>query len=194
MQSDRLDGGGACLIPDGWQEDPSATATFEAVLRRRAQRPEQRIMLAMIEQALADMKYATWEDENARDIAREARNWMLEPSIWLPANKPRVTFADACEAVKLDVDYLRRMVERTWKPIPARLEPPGCTGTVPVMSRVRQWIGQQQGRPFTAIEVAVALGANVKTIRYDIWSLVRQREVVQVRRGVFESARRGAVA
>jgi hypothetical protein len=78
--------------------------------RRTHLQPEKRLMLAVLEDGVACFqKYVTAQDTRGRKYFQETEAWILEePSERL------FSFANVCETLGLDGDYLRRGLMR-WK-------------------------------------------------------------------------------
>jgi hypothetical protein len=86
---------------------------------------EARLMLALIEQAFADLnlgmsvKVETWHSKRGREdyrdrikteAADDALDWMMK------GNTGKITFDDACSIVGLDADWMRGQIKRGVKP------------------------------------------------------------------------------
>jgi len=98
------------LIPSEYQE------TFK---RRTHLQPEKRLMLAVLEDGVASFqKYVTARDGRGKRFFRETEEWILEePSERL------FSFANVCEVLGFNADYLRRGLMR-WKAATLESRPP----------------------------------------------------------------------
>jgi hypothetical protein len=89
------------LIPEEFLE------TFK---RRTHLQPEKRLMLALLEDGVACFqKYATAHDGRGRKYFQETEEWVLEESA-----EALFSFANVCDTLGLNADYLRRGLMR-WK-------------------------------------------------------------------------------
>ena len=83
---------------------------FAAFRRGRAVEGERRLMLAVLEDAIACFqKYALARDERGLELFREAEEWVLQQdSEWL------FSFDNTCESLGINPEYLRAGLVR-WK-------------------------------------------------------------------------------
>jgi hypothetical protein len=106
------------LTPNEWvttlfQPDTLMPAQYLETFRRRTHlEPEKRLMLAVLEDGVACFqKYATARDGKGKNIFHETEEWILEgPSERL------FSFANVCETLGLNADYLRQGLTQ-WKAV-----------------------------------------------------------------------------
>jgi hypothetical protein len=106
------------LTPNEWvttlfQPDTLMPDQYLETFRRRTHlEPEKRLMLAVLEDGVACFqKYVTARDGKGKNIFQETEEWILEgPSERL------FSFANVCETLGLNADYLRQGLTR-WKAV-----------------------------------------------------------------------------
>jgi hypothetical protein len=94
-----------------FQPDTLLPAQFLETYRRKSHlEPETRLMLAVLEDAIACFqKYALTRDERGLELFREAEEWVLQQdSEWL------FSFDNTCESLGINPEYLRAGLVR-WK-------------------------------------------------------------------------------
>jgi hypothetical protein len=81
-----------------------ASQYFDRVRRRAALAGERRLMVAVLEDAVATyLKHAGAEEPPARELFAEVEAWVeSDEAIWL------YSFVNVCAVLDLDADYLRR--------------------------------------------------------------------------------------
>jgi len=102
-----------------FQPDTLMPAQYLDTYRRKTHlEPEKRLMLAVLEDAIACFqKYLLVRDSKGRDMFRAAEEWILEEdSQWLFA------FGNVCEALGFNPDYLRGGL-KSWKEATLRAQP-----------------------------------------------------------------------
>jgi hypothetical protein len=83
---------------------------LETFKRRTHLQPEKRLMFAVLEDGVACFqKYVTARDTRGRRYFQETEEWILEG----PTERP-FSFANICETLALNADYLRRGL-MAWK-------------------------------------------------------------------------------
>jgi len=85
--------------------------------------PERRLLVAVLEIAIADLTKANWRDDDARDVARAAWNWIHGVPVMRRSDDPRLSFAELCGELGLDPAAVREALLRRVPSVPARLEP-----------------------------------------------------------------------
>ena len=105
-----------------------ASQYFDRVRRRAALGGERRLMVAVLEDAVATyLKHAGAEEPLARELFAEVEAWVeSDEAIWL------YSFANVCAVLDLDADYLRRglRARKARAARPAAPEPRPGTGAV----------------------------------------------------------------
>ena len=90
--------------------EPTDTGVVESLFKRSIREGEERLMLAVLENATEDFqKYVLATDKRGKELFEEAEAWILEtdsPSFF--------SFENICEHLQLDPDYIRRGFMR-WK-------------------------------------------------------------------------------
>ena len=91
-------------VASTFQPDTLLAAHYFELLRRKALEPEKKLMLAVLEDAVACfLRYATARDGRKRAIFREVKDWIRkEDPDWL------FSFENVCEALDLNPNYVRR--------------------------------------------------------------------------------------
>ncbi|HEY3302701.1 MAG TPA: hypothetical protein VGL70_04090 [Candidatus Binatia bacterium] len=84
---------------------------FDHVWRSRARSGEQRLMLAILDNAVDSFaKYAGADDERGKEIFTETEAWLLEQN-----NDWIFSFENVCETLGIDASYLRAGLYRLKK-------------------------------------------------------------------------------
>jgi hypothetical protein len=93
-----------------FQPDPALPpAYFESVGENAGQEPERRLMLAVLKDAVdCFQKNVSAKDVRRRQIFLDAETWIEEESDW------PFSFANICEALDMDPQYIRQGLRR-WK-------------------------------------------------------------------------------
>jgi hypothetical protein len=90
--------------------EPTDSGTVDSLFKRSIREGEQRLMLAVLENALEDFqKYVLATDKRGKELFQEAEEWIFEtdsPSFY--------SFENICEHLQLAPDYVRRGFIR-WK-------------------------------------------------------------------------------
>ena|SRR4026207_1796765 len=90
--------------------EPTDSGVVEQVFKRTLREGEQKLMLAVLENAIEDFqKYVLAADKRGKELFRETEEWILEtdsPSFF--------SFENICAHLDLDPDYVRRGFIR-WK-------------------------------------------------------------------------------
>jgi hypothetical protein len=90
--------------------EPTDSGSIESVFKRSLRDGEQKLMLAVLENAIEDFqKYIFATDKKGRELFEQAEEWILEtdsPSFF--------SFENICEHLQLNPDYVRRGFMR-WK-------------------------------------------------------------------------------
>lgn len=99
--------------------EPTDSGVVDQVFKRSLRDGEQRLMLAVLENATEDFqKYLLASDKRGKQLFQEAEEWILE------TNSPSFfSFENICEHLQLDPDYVRRGFIR-WKA--AKLDKQRC--------------------------------------------------------------------
>ena len=92
-----------------FEEDILATEDFACIHRSRPLSPERELMMAVLEETLADYQRC-WKprDKKAMERFADAQAWILNAdSEWI------FSFINCCEVLRIDPDYLRRGLLRS---------------------------------------------------------------------------------
>jgi hypothetical protein len=105
----------ACLQPD-----PSVTGEFFRNFSRAAWRPEEKLMLAVLEDAISCLlNYRSARSAAHRRLFEQAREWIFQKEgEWL------FSFDSVCSALGFDPDFLRRGLSEGLEASPRRGESP----------------------------------------------------------------------
>ncbi|MGH7845280.1 MAG: hypothetical protein ACREQW_08935 [Candidatus Binatia bacterium] len=94
-----------------FQEDVLAAARYFATIRNNRLSPEEKLMLAVLQNALECFQtYVEGRTVRARNLFAEAEGWLMKDS----AKDRFFSFENACETLRLNPDYVRKRL-RDWK-------------------------------------------------------------------------------
>lgn len=90
--------------------EPTDSAVAEYVFKKNLREGEQKLMLAVLENAIEDFqKHILADDKRGKELFQDAEEWILE------TNSPSFfSFENICAHLDLDPDYVRRGFMR-WK-------------------------------------------------------------------------------
>lgn len=90
--------------------EPTDSAVAEYVFKKNLREGEQKLMLAVLENAIEDFqKHVLADDKRGKELFQDAEEWILE------TNSPSFfSFENICAHLDLDPDYVRRGFMR-WK-------------------------------------------------------------------------------
>ena len=90
--------------------EPTDTGVVESVFKKTMREGEQKLMLAVLENAIEDFqKYALASDKRGRELFQDAEEWILETN-----SSSFFSFENICAHLELNADYVRRGFMR-WK-------------------------------------------------------------------------------
>jgi hypothetical protein len=109
-------------------EEPTDGGVLESLSRKSVREGEERLMLAMLENATEDFqKYVLASDRKGKELFQAAEEWILATD-----SESLFSFQNICECLQLNPGYVRKGLMR-WKaeklarhldPCPARMNPP----------------------------------------------------------------------
>ena len=99
------------MVTDGWISlDPADTGLIEAVYKRTIRDGEERLMFAVLENAVEYFqKYVFARNPSGKKLFQEAEEWFLEKD-----SDGLFSFENICENLQLHPDYIRQALLR-WK-------------------------------------------------------------------------------
>ncbi len=99
------------MVSDGWVSvDPADTELIEAVYKKNIREGEQRLMLAVLENAVQYFqKYVLARKPSGKQLCREAEEWFLDKD-----HEALYSFENICETLGLHPDHIRKGL-MVWK-------------------------------------------------------------------------------
>jgi hypothetical protein len=99
-------------LTNGWISlDPVDMDFIEAVYKKNIREGEERLMLAVLESAVADFqKYVLARHPSTKKLFQEAEEWFLEDDI----GAALFSFASICETLQIHPEYIRKRL-LVWK-------------------------------------------------------------------------------
>ena len=99
------------VVTDGWVSvDPADTGLIEAVYKKNIREGEERLMLAVLENAVEYFqKYVLARKPSGKQLFREAEEWFLEKD-----SEALYSFENICETLGLHPDHIRKGL-MVWK-------------------------------------------------------------------------------
>jgi hypothetical protein len=99
------------MVTDGWVSlDPAETGLIEAVYKKTLREGEERLMLAVLENAVEYFqKYVLARNPRGKQLFQETEEWFLGKD-----SDGLFSFENICETLQLHPDYIRQALLR-WK-------------------------------------------------------------------------------
>jgi hypothetical protein len=93
------------MVTDGWVSlDPADIGLVEAVYKKTLRGGEERLMLAVLENAVEDFqKYVLARNPRGKQLFQHAQEWFLEKD-----SEELFSFENICETLQLHPDYMRQ--------------------------------------------------------------------------------------